>query len=262
MGSDLMSAEASVLLEARDGHVAILTLNAPEKRNALVPPMRVALAAALDRIEADPSVRAVILTGGEKVFSAGGDLTAMRADGLAGGRERFRLMHGVVRSIVKSSKPFIAAVEGWAAGAGFSLALCCDTIIAGADARFVAAFPKMGLVADAGLLLTLPARVGAGRAKQILLYAKPIDAAAAHGIGLVDEVVPSGTALARALDCAREVDAVAPLPTAFAKDYLARGIDEVLDWERSIQAALYQTTDHAEGKAAFLEKRRPTFQGQ
>ena len=251
-----------VLLESRNASVAILTLNEPTKRNALSPALRVALAEAIDRIERDPEIRAVVLTGGPKVFSAGGDLTAMRNDGLAAGRERFRLLHGIVRSIVKSSKPFIAAVEGPAAGAGFSLALCCDTIIAGAGSRFIASFPKVGLVADAGLLLTLPARVGIGRARQILLYAEPISAEAAERIGLVDEVVPDGTALERAVARARAFEALAPLSTAVAKEALAGRLDEVLDWERSAQAALFQTSDHAEGKAAFLDKRPPIFQGR
>ena len=251
-----------VLLESRDGYVAVVTLNEPWKRNALSPPLRIALAEAIDRLERDAEVRAVVLTGGPKVFSAGGDITAMRNDGLAAGRERFRLLHGIVRSIVKSSKPYIAAVEGAAAGAGFSLALCCDTIIAGSGARFIASFPKVGLVADAGLLLTLPARVGIGRARQILLYAEPVSAEAAERMGLVDEVVTDGTVLERAVARARAFDALAPLSTAVAKEALAGRLDEMLDWERSAQAALFQTADHAEGKAAFLEKRPPNFEGR
>jgi enoyl-CoA hydratase/carnithine racemase len=250
------------LLETRDGSVAILTLNEPGKRNALTPAIRVALAEAVDRIERDPAIRAVVITGGPKAFSAGGDLTNMQSDGLAGGRERFRILHTIVRAIVKSSKPYIAAVEGWAVGAGFSLALCCDTIVAGEGARFLAAFPKVGLVADAGLLATLPARVGIGRARQILLYAEPVDATAALGMALVDQVVPDGTALTEAIARARAFEALAPLSTAVTKEFLARGLDEALDWERSTQAALFQTADHAEGKAAFLGKRRPVFQGR
>lgn len=260
--SETSQADGPVLLESRDGAVAILTLNEPAKRNALTPAIRVALTEAIDRIERDASVRAVVLTGGPAVFCAGGDLTAMRADGLVGGRERFRILHGIVRAIVKSSKPYLAAVEGPAAGAGMSFALCCDTIVAGAGARFVASFPKVGLVADAGLLFTLPARVGHGRARQILLYAEPVEAQAALAMGLVDEVVPAGGALARALERAHRFEALAPLSAATAKEHFARGIDEVLDWERSAQAALFQTADHAEGKAAFLEKRVARFEGR
>ena len=253
---------AAPLLESRDGAVAILTLNEPARRNALTPALRVALAEAVERIERDGAIRAVVLTGGSQAFSAGGDLGAMEVEGLAAARERFRGLHAIVRAIVKSSKPYIAAVEGWAAGAGFSLALCCDTIVAGSGARFVAAFPKVGLVGDAGLLHTLPARVGQGRARQILLYAQPVEAAAALDMGMIDEIAPDGQALERALERARAFDALAPLATALAKEYLARGIDEVLDWERSQQAALFLTADHAEGKAAFREKRPPHFRGR
>lgn len=250
------------LIERRDGAVAILTLNEPARRNALSPGLRAALAEVIERIERDPAIRAVVLTGGPSVFSAGGDLTAMGSDGLAGGRERFRALHAMVRTIVKSAKPYVAAVEGWAAGAGFSLALCCDTIVAGAGARFAAAFPKVGLVADAGLLWTLPARVGLGRARQILLYARPVEAEAALSMGMIDEAVPDGTALERALERAHAFQDLAPLSAAATKEYLARGIDDVLDWERSTQAALFQTEDHAEGKAAFLGKRAPRFEGR
>ncbi len=126
--------DEAVLLERRNGAVAILTLNEPAKRNALTPTIRVALAEAVDRIERDPAIRAVVITGSPQVFSAGGDLTAMQADGLAGGRDRFRLLHSIVRSIVKSSKPYIAAVEGWAAGPA-SASRSCATRSSPARAR-------------------------------------------------------------------------------------------------------------------------------
>lgn len=258
----MSATDKPVLVERRDGAVAILRLDEPGKRNALTPAIRVALAEAVDRIERDPAIRAVVVTGGPEVFSAGGDLTAMQVDGLASGRERFRLLHGIVRAIVKSGKPYLAAVEGWAAGAGFSLALLCDTIVAGEGARFVASFPKVGLVADVGLLHTLPLRVGQGRARQLLLQASPIGARESLAIGLVDEVVPDGTALDRAVALARAYEGLAPLSTALTKEWLARGIDEALDWERSAQAALFQTADHHEGRTAFLEKRRPSFRGR
>jgi 2-(1,2-epoxy-1,2-dihydrophenyl)acetyl-CoA isomerase len=255
-------AGAPALLESRDGAVAILTFNVPAKRNALTQAMRIALAEAIDRIERSPEIRAVILTGGPQTFSSGGDLGGMEVEGLAAARERFLLLHGIVRAMVKSSKPYLAAVEGWAAGDGFSIALCCDTIVAGNSARFVAAFPKLGLVGDAGLLHTLPARVGLGRARQILLHARPVDAETALGIGMIDEIAPEGQAIEKALERAHEFDRLAPLSTALTKEYLARGIDDVLDWERSNQASLFMTVDHAEGKAAFREKRPPRFQGR
>ena len=139
--------------------------------------------------------------------------------------------------------------------------MCCDTVVAAEDARFAAGFGKIGLVADLGLLHTLPARVGQGRARQILLYGEPIDAGRAATIGIADHVVPPGTALQAALDRAALFHGAAPLPVAMTRQYLAAGLDAALDWERDTQSALFLTTDHAEGKAAFLAKRTPMFKG-
>jgi len=251
-----------VLLEARDGATAVLTLNYPARRNALGLALREALTAALERLETDPAVRAIVLTGAEGHFSSGGDISGMDASDLAAGRERFRLSHRLVRLMIKGSKPLIAAVEGWAAGAGVGLALCCDTIVASVEARFVLSFGKVGLIPDFGLLHTLPLRVGQGYARQMMLYGEPVGAAAALERGLVDQMVAPGMALAAALDRARLFAATAPLPVGLTRQYLAHGLDAALDWERDMQSALFLTADHAEGKAAFLAKRAPVFTGK
>jgi len=251
-----------ILHEHRDGATAVLTMDIPARRNALGIPLRQALVDAVDRLEGDRQVRAVVLTGAGGVFSSGGDISGMDAADLATGRERFRLAHRLVRSIVKSTKPYIAAVEGWCAGAGVSLALCCDTIVASAEARFVMPFGKVGLVADFGSLHTLPLRIGQGRARQMMLYGEPVGAAEALQIGLIDHMVPPGTALAAALERSRLFGATAPLPVGLTKQYLAAGLDAALDWERDIQSSLFLTDDHAEGKAAFLAKRTPVFTGK
>jgi 2-(1,2-epoxy-1,2-dihydrophenyl)acetyl-CoA isomerase len=250
-----------MLRETRDGATAILTMDYPERRNALGVPMRKALLEALEKIEGDRDVRAVVITGAGGHFSAGGDISGMDVTDLAAGRERFRLSHSLVRLMIKSAKPILAAVEGWCAGGGLSLALCCDTIIASSEARFLASFGKIGLIADLGLLHTLPLRVGQGRARQILLYAEQIDAATAERIGLVDQVVPGGGSLTAALERARAFTATAPLPVALTKQHLSQGLDAALDWEREIQSGLFLSPDHAEGKAAFLGKRSPSFRG-
>jgi len=251
-----------ILQETRDGATAVLTLNNPARRNALSLALREALAAALERIEGDPAVRAIVLTGAEGNFSSGGDISGMDARDLAAGRERFRLTHRLVRLMIKGSKPLIAAVEGWAAGAGVGLALCCDTIVASAEARCILSFGKVGLIPDFGLLHTLPLRIGQGRARQMMLYGEPVGAAAALEMGLVDQMVPPGTALAAALDRARLFAGTAPLPVGLTRHYLAHGFDAALDWERDTQSALFLTADHAEGKAAFLAKRAPVFTGK
>ena len=250
-----------MLREDRDGLTAVLTLDYPERRNALAIPMRRALAEAMERIEADPALRAVVITGAGGTFCAGGDISGMDVADLAAGRERFRLTHRLVRALVKSAKPVVAAVEGWCVGAGLSLAMCCDTVVAAHDARFAAGFGRIGLIADLGLLHTLPARIGQGRARQVFLYGDPLDAAHAESIGMVDELIPPGTALEAALTRARRFADAAPLPVALTKQWLAAGLDAALDWEREAQSALFLTADHAEGKAAFLEKRAPLFRG-
>src|SRR5690606_36607594 len=141
------------------------------------------------------------------------------------------------------------------------LALACDTIIAAEDARFVASFARLGLIGDFGLLYTLPRRVGEGYAKQMLLYAEPIDAAEALRVGLVDRVVAKGKALEAAHARAAILAEGAPLAAAYTKAHFARGLDELLDWEREAQSALLLSRDHQEGRAAFLEKRKPVFTG-
>jgi enoyl-CoA hydratase/carnithine racemase len=254
--------DEKMLQEHRDGDVVVLTLDNPARRNALAMPMRVALVEALERLEGDASVRAIVLTGTGGAFSSGGDLSGMDAADLAGGRERFRLTHRLVRLMVKSAKPMVAAVEGWCAGGAVGLALCCDTIVASAEARFVLSFGKVGLVPDFGTLHLLPLRIGQGRARQMMLYGEPLGASQALEIGLVDQMVPPGGALSAALDRARQFGATAPLPVALTKQYLAAGLDAALDWERDVQASLFLTADHAEGKAAFLEKRPPVFTGK
>jgi len=251
-----------MLLETRDGATAVLTLDYPERRNALAIPMRLALAEAMDRLEADIGVRAIVVVGGGANFSAGGDISGMNVTDFAAGRERFRLSHRLVRLMIESAKPIVAAVEGWAVGAGLALALCCDTVVAARDAKFMAGFGKIGLVADFGLLHTLPKRIGEGRARQMLFHGDQVDAVRGEAIGLVDRVVEPGTALEHALALAKSLANAAPLPIAMTKSYFSQGLADALEWERNAQSALFLTEDHAEGKAAFLAKRPPAFKGR
>jgi enoyl-CoA hydratase/carnithine racemase len=250
-----------MLIEDRIGATAVLTLDYPERRNALAMAMRGELIDAVERIEADIAVRAVVITGADGNFSAGGDITGMDVFDVATGRERFRLTHRLVRLIVESSKPFIAAVEGWAVGAGFGLALCCDTVVAADNARFMTGFGKIGLIADFALLHTLPRRVGEGRARQFLLYNEPMGAEAAERIGLIDQMVPAGTTMDAAVRRAAIFAEGAPLPVAMTKSFFARGLADALELERNTQSTMFLTADHAEGKQAFLQKRPPKFRG-
>ena len=224
-------------------------------------PIREALIAAFERAETDREIRAVVLTGAGGTFCAGGDISGMNVTDLAQGRERFRVTHRLVKLMVHASTPIVAAVEGFAVGAGLSLALCCDTVVAAEDARFGAPFGRLGLIADCALNHTLPARIGAGRARQMLLYGEQMDAATAERIGLVDHVVPKGGTLDVALQRARAVSGNAPLALALTKALLAEGLDAALDREREMQSTLFLTADHAEGRDAFLAKRKPVFRG-
>ena len=250
------------LLEARDGPTLTLTLNATQRRNALSMPLRAALIEALDHAEHDPGIRAIVLTGAGGHFCAGGDISGMDVSDLATGRERFRVTHTLVKLMIHSAKPIIAAVEGFAVGAGLSLALCCDTIVAADNARFAAGFGRIGLIADLGLNHTLPQRIGMGRARQMLLYGEQTDAATAERIGLLDHVVAPGAALDFAHQRARTLAATAPLPLALTKRLLAEGLDAALDQERDLQSTLFLTEDHREGRDAFLAKRPPVFHGR
>ena len=255
------TAAVPTLIEQRDGTTIVLTLNNPQRRNALAMPLREGLIAAFERIEADRTIRAVVLTGAGGTFCAGGDITAMNVKGLADGLERFRITHRLVRLMIRCGKPIVAAVEGYAVGAGLSLALCCDTIVAAEDARFGAGFGRIGLIADLALNHTLPARIGTGRARQVLLYGEQMDAATGERFGLIDHVVPKGGALDLALAARQDLCRRRAAAVALTKGLLADGLDLALERERELQSMLFLTADHAEGREAFLAKRRPVFKG-
>jgi len=249
------------LIEERDGAVLILTLDYPARRNALAMPLRTGIQDALERAMAGKEIRAVVLTGAGGNFCSGGDISGMDVHDALSGRERMRRTHALIRLIAMGPLPVVAAVEGWCVGAGLSLACACDTIVAGEDARLGAGFGKIGLMADLGLPHTLPARVGVGPARQILLYHTQFAAPDALRIGLVDEVVPKGDALAVALEKARFLAEQAPAPMALTKQMLSEGLDAALEAERHYQSTLFLTADFAEGRDAFLAKRKPVFRG-
>lgn len=255
----------TVLIERRNG-VAIVTLNAPAKRNALSTEMRNALRARLVELGLERECRAIVLTGAGGQFCAGGDISEMvpaSGDPLQA-THRLHILHDVVRAIVGGAKPVVAAVEGTAAGAGFSLAAACDHVVAARDARFVAAFVRIGLVADCGLQLTLSQRVGHAQAKRILLTGETVPADRAAEIGLVDVLAESGAALDMAVAIAAGFAQLPPLALAMIKVSFARGaasLEEALSLEGDLQARLAMTADHEEAKAAFLARRKPSFTG-
>lgn len=254
------------VLEQTAGDAVVLTLHAPERRNALSPEMRLRLRDRLQAALHDPDTRAIVLTGAAGTFSAGGDVRQMAERPTpAVAHQRLQVLHDIVRGIVGGSKPVLAAVEGQAFGAGLSLAAACDHVVAGNGSSFCAVFGRIGLVADCGLLWTLPQRVGWGSARDMLLTARVVNVEEAAALGLVDLVVPAGGALQAALDKVASYRAVGPLALAATKSALARrpaSLEDALATEADLQAALRVSEDHRNACDAFLAKRTATMIGR
>lgn len=244
--------------------VQVIRLNYPAKRNALSLELRAELITAVEAAMADPGIRAIVLTGTGGAFCAGGDISSMQNVAGIAGRQRLGNLHRLVRLLVAGPKPVIAAVEGYAYGAGMSLALLCDQVVAAADAKFCCSFGKVGLMPDMAALWTVPQRVNAGWVKRLLMLAEEIDGETAGRIGLADQVTAPGEALPAALVLAAKFAALAPLPVGFIKATLARGpqpLETLLAQEADGQALLFNSADFAEGRDAFLAKRKPVFSG-
>ncbi len=252
----------------RDDHarVATLTIVNVERRNALSPGVWSGLRAELRDVMADPAIRAVVLTGEGGHFCAGGDISGMGDVDAADGRARLTQGHEITRFIVEGEKPVVAAVEGYAVGAGLSIAAGCDIVVASRAAKFACSFNRIGLVPDLGAGWVLPQRVGAGRARWIMLTGDTFGAEEAHSWGLVETLTEPGDALRIATELAARMAAeAAPLSNAFAKALLARGasgLDGFLKAEADAQGILFTTQDFAEGRRAFLAKEKPRFEGR
>lgn len=259
------SATPDVLTVATDGAVTTLTLNRPEALNALTAELRRQLLAALKSASRDDGVRAVILTGAGRGFCAGADLR-----GGAGEREFRRVLsteyHPLVEAIRTLPKPVVAAVNGVAAGAGMSLALSADLVVAAEDARFVPAFHRIGLVPDSGLTRTLVRALGRHRALEVLLGERQLSVADAHAAGLVASLVPADRLGEVAGELGQRLAAGPTLAIALTKRLVNEAEDATLADSLAAEAALQEVAgrsdDHAEGVAAFTEKRDPEFRGR
>lgn len=258
-----MSEHRSVLFDVQEG-TAELTLNQPDRRNALDPSMRAQLAEAVDAIRGDRSVRAVILAGAGGHFCAGGDLRSLAGAGLdnQGWLHRFQDMNDWVRDLISLDRPVVAAVDGMATGAGMSLALTADFVLATPRARFSASFLRVGLVPDCGCLYTLPRVVGVQRAKELMLSAREFCADEAQRLGIVMEIVAADGLIPRARAIARSFVLASPAAVSLIKRNLAPQSGELaalIDVEAQAQALAMGTAGHRAAVNCLLEKQAPPF---
>jgi 2-(1,2-epoxy-1,2-dihydrophenyl)acetyl-CoA isomerase len=256
---------AAAVLREVEGGVHLFRLNQPRVRNAMTPEIKAGLAAGVDAFLADPEARCLVLTGSGGVFCAGGDLRSMTDRRPLATRRRLQAGHRWVRALAASDKIVIAAVNGAAVGAGFSLALLADIVIASEDAYFLGGFPAVGVTPDYGLLYTLPRAIGMTRAKDLLLTNRRVAAPEALALGLVSRVFPAAELIPAALAMARGIAAGPAVALGFAKQLMdtahEMSFDAFLDKEALAQATTFGTEDFAEGVAAFLAKRKPRFTG-
>ena len=266
-----MNHEEPAVLYEQDGAVAILTLNRPASLNSFTRQMHRELWAALDRVEADRGIRALVLTGAGRAFCAGADLSEF--DFRPGDDLMFRADPGPVieqafnpttRRLINVRVPTVCAVNGVAAGAGASVVMACDIAIAASGASFIQAFSKIGLVPDSGATWLLPQRVGLARAMALAMTGDKLNAPDAKAMGMIWDVADDAVGAAKAM--AHRLAAM-PTKALVATRHLLRGahthsLDEQLDQERDMQSRLGFTHDYIEGVSAFLQKRPPQFRGQ
>jgi 2-(1,2-epoxy-1,2-dihydrophenyl)acetyl-CoA isomerase len=258
----------TVLVEHDDGTgVSTITLNRPEALNSLTVPMKQALLAALESVGARAATRAVILTGAGRAFCAGQDLRErLEPDAAPLGVEVRARYNPIVRAMTGLDKPIVAAVNGVAAGAGASLAMAADIRVAADTASFALAFGRVGLVPDSGATWLLPRLIGLTRAAELALLNEPVAAPDAVRLGLIGRAVPADQLATAAREIAERLAAGAPRAIALTKRALAEAwdgdLDAALEREADFQDDAGRTKDHAEGMAAFLEKRVPRFTGE
>jgi 2-(1,2-epoxy-1,2-dihydrophenyl)acetyl-CoA isomerase len=258
-----------VLLHVDDDGIATITLNRPEKLNALSGDLAAALADTLLRVSRDANVRGVVITGAGRAFCAGGDVEGMRRHASARDwtpiRDLVQAGATVVETLFTMPKPTVAAINGPAAGAGGSLALACDFRIASQSGSFGLVFSRIGLHPDWGGTYFLPRIVGAAKALELILSGDIIDAAECARLGLVNRVTDSEHLLSTAREYAATFAAKAPLALTLARQAVYNSFDrplkEVLALEIENQMRIFPTSDAKEGISAFLEKRRPVFTG-
>ena len=261
----MTAAVAPVVLAERPAEgVGLVRINRPDARNALNLAVRKLLAKHLTEMGDDPSIRCIVLTGNDKAFAAGADIKEMAGAGAI--EMLLRGTHKLWRTIGACPKPVIAAVSGFALGGGCELAMTCDIIIAGEGARFGQPEVKIGIIPGGGGTQRLPRAVGKYKAMRYLLTGDLISAKEASDMGLVSEIVPDAEVEKRAIAMAQQIAELPPLAIEQVKECVLRGLDAALDTGLALETKaiqmLFASQDQKEGMAAFIEKRKPKFQGK
>jgi enoyl-CoA hydratase/carnithine racemase len=264
--------EQPPVLFARDGDLAVITLNRPDSRNPLNQETQDALIAAVQRLDTEPGIRVAILTGAGTAFSSGGNVRRMGAAATAERtppQARHYYRHGIQRiplAIERCEVPIIAAVNGPAIGAGCDLACMCDIRIAAESARFAESFVKLGIIPGDGGAWLLPRVVGFAKASEMALTGDPLSAQEALACGLVSKVVPDAELMDAARAIAARVAANPPQAVRMTRRLLREAwnakLDAVLELSAAMQAVAHTTADHKEALAAMREKRKPSFRGE
>ncbi len=260
----------SLIQVSIEGPAATVSLNRPEKLNALTIEMVGELADAVRMVAATESVRAIVITGAGKAFCAGADVTLLRTlietGDEATGRRLVDSLRSVAHAIRDARQPVIAAVNGVAAGGGANLALACDLRIAAEDAQIGQVFMRIGLHPDFGGTYYLPRLVGASKALELFLGAELIGAEEAARLGIFNRLAPSARLAAEAGTWARRIADAPPIAVRHAKQAVYKSeratLDEMLDFELEAQIACFKSADGKEGLTAFFEKRPPHFTGR
>jgi 2-(1,2-epoxy-1,2-dihydrophenyl)acetyl-CoA isomerase len=254
----------SLLVEKND-RVLNVTLNRPDSLNSFDEFMLTGLIEALEEAGRDQEIRAIVIRGAGRSFSAGGDVKTMGRATSAQVYEHIGILNSCIKAIKTIEKPVIAAVHGFAAGAGFNLALACDVIIAAETSQFALSFSKVGLISDGGGSYFLPRLIGPHLAKEFFFTGEPVPARRMYELGVINRLVPADSLEEKANELAATLAAGPSKAYGMMKKMIDRSftttLDEILEQERITQTLMISTEDHAEGVSAFKEKRSPSFSG-